>query len=300
MASILKMLSLIIRQHAGRQKLERKPEEFSEVTDAENNVVQYDRVMETKLAISYAIAIETVYKARTKPFGGKALDVCCGPGHLAITMARELKLDSLVGVDLSQPMVDCASKNASQKKLENVKFEHGDATKLSQFGDGQFDLTTMMDAAHHMPSLEVLGKVFQQLDRVTASDGLVVIMDLVRLRTREITENYIELMASDYIVRGLPAFKKDFADSMFAAWTPSELWQAVPQRSDRNWSLVVPRGLPFAQFAIGSPRGSSLFHKRSPLWKKSSDVVVTPENLPDYKIAKLTMATAGIRKQKRN
>lgn len=295
MASIFKMLPLIIRQNIGRQKLERIPETFSEVTDAESNVVQYDRVMETKLAISYAIAIETIYKARTTPFGGNALDVCCGPGHLAITMARELKLDSLIGIDLSQPMVDRATKNAREKGMKNVTFEHGDATQLSQFPDGHFDLTTMMDAAHHMPSLEVLGQVFQQLDRVTANDGLVVVMDLVRLRTREITESYIELLANDYVERGLPAFKKDFADSMFAAWTPHELWQAIPDKSDRIWYLVVPRGLPFAQFVIGSPFGSGLFHKRKPLWNNSTDVVVTSQNLPDYKIAKLTMATAGRR-----
>ena len=297
MASILKILPLIIRQNFGKQILERIPEKFSEVTDDENNVLQYDRVMETKLAISYAIAIETTYRARTKPFGGQALDVCCGPGHLAITMAKELNLDRLIGIDLSRPMVDIANQNAIKQKIDNVSFEQGDATHLSQFHDGHFDLTTMMDAAHHMPSLEVLGQVFRELDRVTAQDGVVVVMDLVRLRTREITESYIELLANDYVERGLPAFKKDFSDSMFAAWTSSQFRQAIPQQSNRSWSMLVPRGLPFAQFAIGYPKDRPLFLKRRRLWMHDTEIPVTTDNLRDYRTARLTLSLARTKTQ---
>ena len=294
MASILQILPLILRQNVGKQTLDRIPEKFSEVTDSEKNVVQYDRVMETKLAISYAIAIETIYRSRTKPFGGRALDVCCGPGHMSITMAKELKLDQLIGVDLSEPMVKVASQNAIEQKQDRVSFRHGDATKLQDYVDGPFDLTTMMDAAHHMPTTDVLQEVVTSMDRMTADDGLFVVMDLVRLRTREITEKYIDLLANDYIERGLPAFKKDFEDSMFAAWTPSEFRRAVPRLSHRKWSLVVPRGLPFAQFLIGHSRDRQPFLKRASLWPAAKNIPVTSENLADYRIAKLTMATATI------
>lgn len=294
MPSMLEMLPLIVKQNLGRQVLQRTPEPHR-VTDQADNVVQYDRVMETKLAISYAIAIETIYRARTEPFGGRALDVCCGPGHMSITLAKELRLDELVGVDLSAPMVRVASENARARELAGVSFRTGDATALNDFADGQFDLTTMMDAAHHMPSIEVLGRAIQEMDRVTAEDGLVVVMDLVRLRTRGLTETYIELLAHDYVERGLPAFKDDFRDSMYAAWTPAELRSAVPKQARRHWSLVVPRGLPFAQFLIGFPSTRrSPFLKREPLWNSARPVPVTAENRSDYTIAKLTMAGASV------
>jgi ubiquinone/menaquinone biosynthesis C-methylase UbiE len=291
---MLNMLSLIARQNIGRQLLERKPEPQA-ITDASDNVTQYDRVMETKLAISYAVAIDTIYKARPQPFGGQALDICCGPGHFSITLARELKLNRLAGVDLSAPMVSVASQNAVQKKMEHLSFQTGDATELVDFGDEEFDLTTMMDAAHHMPTLELVNKVIGEMDRVTKADGLVVLMDLVRLRTKSLTDEYVHLLAYDYVERGLPSFLDDFRNSMFAAWTPKELASTVPAHSRRQWSLVVPRGLPFAQFLIGYPQGRrSVFVKRKPLWK-SDQIPVSPQNLADYRMAKLTMTGASIR-----
>lgn len=294
--SIVQMLPLIIRQNIGKQTLERTPEP-NRITNQADHVVQYDRVMETKLAISYAIAIETIYKARPMPFGGTALDVCCGPGHLSITMAKELQLDALIGVDLSEPMVAIAAQNARSMNLPQVNFQTGDATKLSNFATGQFDLTTMMDAAHHMPNLDVLAAVLKELDRVTNPEGLVVVMDLVRLRTRAITESYIELLANDYVERGLPAFKQDFEDSMYAAWLPAELRQAVPSETKRCWTHIIPRGLPFAQFLLGSPnhrekpprRGASL--RQSAITNKS----FLANNQSDYRVAQLTMKWASRR-----
>ncbi|WP_197231254.1 class I SAM-dependent methyltransferase [Novipirellula artificiosorum] len=251
--------------------------------------------METKLAISYAIAIETIYKARTNPFGGRALDVCCGPGHMSINLAKELKLDELIGIDLSAPMVDVASANAKQQGLSNLRFQAGDATSLDNLGDAEFDLSTMMDAAHHMPSLDVLKKVLFELDRVTRPDGLVVVMDLVRLRTKALTEKYVQMLGHDYVERGLPNFLADFRNSMYAAWTPSELSSAVQSDSRRKWNLVVPRGLPFVQFLIGQPINSSaLFTKRSRLWKKGEDPVAESDQ-GDLRMGRLTMATASAR-----
>lgn len=294
MPSVLKMLPLIIRQNWGGQVLKRTPEPHR-VTDQADNVIQYDRVMETKLAISYAIAVETIYRARTSPLGGRALDICCGPGHLAITLARELKLDELIGVDLSEPMVQVAASNARERGLPQVSFRTGDATQLVDFANDHFDLTTMMDAAHHMSNIEVLRKVLEEMDRVTRPDGLVVVMDLVRLRTRELTENYIGLLAHDYIERGLPNFLQDFRDSMYAAWTPAEMVAAVPSKSKRRWSQLVPRGLPFAQFLIGYPadrRGPLLGRDR--LWT-GNEIPVTAENRGEYQLAKLTMAAAAVK-----
>lgn len=294
MPSMLKMLSLIARQNIGKQSLSRTPEPQA-ITDASDNVTQYDRVMETKLAISYAIAIETVYKARPEPFGGKALDICCGPGHFSITMARELKLDQLIGVDLSEPMIKVASQNAAQKGMDHLSFRTGDATALGDFGDREFDLTTMMDAAHHMPTLELVTNVFREMDRVTKADGLVVAMDLVRLRTKSLTDEYVQLLAHDYVERGLPSFLDDFRNSMFAAWTPNELASAVPAQSNRRWSIVVPRGLPFAQFIIGLPQHRpNSFIKREPLWK-GDQVPVSTKDRADYRMAKLTMNGASVR-----
>ena len=68
----------------------------------------------------------------------RALDLCCGTGDLAITLAR-IAGDSLaiVGVDYSQPMLDIATKKAGALSVR-LSFVHGDADNLP-FPDGSFD-----------------------------------------------------------------------------------------------------------------------------------------------------------------
>lgn len=294
MPSPLQFLPLIAKQSLGKQQLQRVPEPDA-VTDDTDNVAQYDRVMETKLAISYAIAIETIYRIRPEPFGGRALDICCGPGHLSVNMAKELQLDSLVGIDLSAPMVAVATANAESQGLSNARFATGDATNLAEHSSDAYDLTTMMDAAHHMPSLDLVTQALIEMDRVTKPEGLVVVMDLVRLRTRALTESYVHLLADDYVRRGLPNFLDDFRNSMYAAWTPEELASAVPASSERKWHLLVPRGLPFAQFLIGCPEDAKhVFQRRSGLWDTQS-VPVPKSDRSELRIARLTLRSAGLR-----
>ncbi len=183
MPSILKMLSMMMSQNLGQQRLARTPEPDA-ITAAVDNVLEYDRVMETKLAISYAVAVQTIYRGRHEPFGGHVIDIACGPGHLSLLMFDELRLDSLIGVDLSSPMVEVANKNARERGLDQVVFRTGNATELSDFSADRFDLATMMDAAHHLPSIDMVGQVLREMDRVTRSDGMVVLMDLVRYALR--------------------------------------------------------------------------------------------------------------------
>ncbi|MCA9235151.1 MAG: class I SAM-dependent methyltransferase [Planctomycetales bacterium] len=247
-----KYLPLILRQSFGPQRLERIPEPRA-ITDQPDNVLQYDQVMTTKLAIAYAVCLETIYRARPEPFGGAAIDVACGPGHFSLLMAKELKLDRLVGVDLSEPMLEVAAKNAREQGRENVEFRQADATSLRAFGDNQFDLATFTDAAHHLPDLSAVTRVLEELERVTKPTGLICVMDLARLRTAEITQSYVNLVGQDYHAQGLGDFYQDFSNSMFAAWTCAQLAETVPANTRRHWYHLRPLGLPTIQFLLGVP-----------------------------------------------
>lgn len=258
---IHKYLPLIIGQNIGRQKLERVPEP-SAITNDTNHVLQYDQVMTTKLAIAYMIGIEQIYRCRPEPFGGTAIDLACGPGHMSLCMAKHLKLDQLIGVDLSKPMVEIANKNAVESGIEAATFRVGDVTDLKEIPDQSCDLSTFCDAAHHMPDLQTVGRVIREMDRITKPDGLIFIMDLARLRTDQITEQYVRLVGDDYIVRGLKCFYNDFRNSMFAAWTMDELRTAVPLGTARSWYHLSPLALPSLQFIIGVGVGSESLPQR--------------------------------------
>lgn len=253
MAGIRDLLPLMILQQLGRQKLGRTPEPASVTAQAEN-VAQYDQVMTTALVVAYAAGLQVVHRARTSE-GGCAVDLACGPGHYTLCLARYLGYDAVTGIDLSPGMVATAQQNAAERGLANVvSFEQGDVTSL-EIPAESVHLASFTDAAHHMPDLATVANVLAEMDRVTKADGLVMLMDVTRLRTEKLTERYVQLLGRDYKARGLPNFFEDFRNSMYAAWTVQELREAIPRDSNRLWCHLVPRGLPTTQIILGLPGG---------------------------------------------
>jgi ubiquinone/menaquinone biosynthesis C-methylase UbiE len=269
-------IPMIASQLLSHQELERQEEPHA-ITAESQNVLQYDQVMTTKLAISYAVGLEVIHRARagSSTSGQRALDLACGPGHFTLCLEKHLGYESTTGVDLSPGMVEIAQKNALSNGLQDrCSFEMGDVSKLGKFNNDSFDLTTFADAAHHMPNLQVVSSILKEMDRVTKPDGLVMLMDLARLRTSKLTEKYVNTLGADYVSRGLPNFFSDFRDSMYAAWTVEEMQTAIPQDSRRVWVHLYPRLLPTMQFILGLPIGQkSPFLRRGAPWSQQNSPI---------------------------
>ncbi len=70
---------------------------------------------------------------------GTCLDVGCGPGYLAIELAKQSRL-TVVGVDIDEEAVRIAEKNVSRAKLDDrVSIEQGDVHDL-RFADDSAEL----------------------------------------------------------------------------------------------------------------------------------------------------------------
>ena len=293
MISPFQMFAMVVAQGFGRQRLERCPEP-SATTDATQNILQYDRVMSTKLAIAYAAGLTVVHRSRPSGPGFRAIDLACGPGHYTLCLAKYLGYKDVLGVDLSAGMVQQAEKNATQQGFASqVAFRQGDATQLAEIPNGQFDLASFTDAAHHMPDLRTVTQVLREMERITKPEGLIMVMDLVRLRTSPLTERYVRVLGHDYVAMGLPEFFNDFRNSMYAAWTPCELASAIPTDSGRQWWHIVPRLLPTLQVLLGLPVG-----RRRPLlrggvpWNKK-ETPVSDENCADFVMLRGTLKFAS-------
>ena len=294
MTNPLKFLPMILAQ-SGTQELDRTPELSSEVTEANDDVLQYDQVMGTALAVAYALGLTVIHRARSEPAGGPtmALDLASGPGLYTLCLQTYLKYGSITGIDLSPKMVDLAQKNAGKKNLEGqVAFQEGDISDLTKFGNDSFDLTSFTDAAHHMPDLATVGKVLSEMDRVTKPDGLVMVMDLARLRTGALTEKYVATLGADYLKMGIPYFYNQFRDSMYAAWTYSELETAIPKNSRRVWCQLVSKELPTLQVILGLPMGrQEAFVRKGYPWHP--DECPVPKNYRlDWFFARMTLFSA--------
>jgi demethylmenaquinone methyltransferase/2-methoxy-6-polyprenyl-1,4-benzoquinol methylase len=71
---------------------------------------------------------------------GKVLDLCCGTGDLAITLARMADYPvETRGLDFSRPMLEVAENKAARLVgLKKIRFSQGDASKMP-FPDAYFD-----------------------------------------------------------------------------------------------------------------------------------------------------------------
>ena len=75
-----------------------------------------------------------------RPYAPKRiLDVATGTGDFALLAAHELHPERLMGIDLSEGMMDVARKKATKARLDEIiKFKKDDCLRLS-FPDDEFD-----------------------------------------------------------------------------------------------------------------------------------------------------------------
>lgn len=100
----------------------------------------------------------------------KILDVGCGPGEFSILMAKECH--DVVGVDLTEAMLDEARKNA-QKYNVYVDFRQMDIQNLS-FPDNTFDLIISRNVTWNLQNVE---SFYKGCSRVLKDDGRLIYFD---------------------------------------------------------------------------------------------------------------------------
>lgn len=101
--------------------------------------------------------------------GMDVLDLGCGDGTTALPEA-ELGAN-VVGVDLTAALVEAGRARAKAAGLDNIRFEEGDASNLSNLADESFDLVVSIFGAMFAPRPD---DVAREMVRVTRHDGRIV------------------------------------------------------------------------------------------------------------------------------
>jgi len=101
--------------------------------------------------------------------GMKVLDLGSGDGTTALPAAR-LGADVL-GVDIARNLVEAGNRRARAEGLTNCRFQHGDATNLSDLADRSFDLVVTIFGAMFAPRPF---DVAREMVRVTRPGGRIV------------------------------------------------------------------------------------------------------------------------------
>ena len=110
------------------------------------------------------------------PFAPKmVLDIATGTGDFAILAAQMLQPSRLVGVDISQRMMDIGQKKVAKAELQGIiSFEKEDCLSLS-FADETFDAIT---AAFGIRNFQDLDRGLTEMCRVLRKGGHLSIVEL--------------------------------------------------------------------------------------------------------------------------
>jgi demethylmenaquinone methyltransferase/2-methoxy-6-polyprenyl-1,4-benzoquinol methylase len=101
------------------------------------------------------------------------LDIATGTGDLAIKMG-DSGADKIVGLDLSEGMLDVGRKKISKKKLEGkIEMIQGDSEALP-FEDNSFDAVTVAFGVRNFENLE---KGLKEIFRVLKPGGIFVVLE---------------------------------------------------------------------------------------------------------------------------
>ena len=106
--------------------------------------------------------------------GDRALDLCCGTGDIAFTLAQ--RGAEVTGLDFSEAMLEIAEarrlKN-SKLKTQNLKFIQGDAQQIP-FSDASFDIVTVGYGLRNLASWEA---GLAEMRRVAKPGARLVVLD---------------------------------------------------------------------------------------------------------------------------
>ena len=101
------------------------------------------------------------------------LDVACGAGHAAETLAPLVR--QVVGLDLTLSLLELGADRLRSKGVPNVLFQAGNAEALP-FVDGSFDVVFCRSSLHHFSHPET---AVSEMVRTCRPGGRVVLVDIV-------------------------------------------------------------------------------------------------------------------------
>ena len=101
--------------------------------------------------------------------GLHVLDLGCGDGTTAFPMAR--RGAKVLGVDIASNLVKAGNRRAANEGLDNISFQEGDASNLSELASHSFDIVVSIFGAMFAPRPLDVAK---ELVRVTKPGGKII------------------------------------------------------------------------------------------------------------------------------
>lgn len=151
--------------------------------------------------------------ARAPLSGKKVIDIGCGGGILAESMAR--KGADVTGIDLSEKALKVADLHSLEAEV-SVRYKHIAAEEMAAQEPGQYDVVTCMEMLEHVPDP---ASIVRAAATLVKPGGHVFFSTL----NRNPKAYLFAVVGAEYLLRMLPKGTHDYAKFI----TPAELSQFV-------------------------------------------------------------------------
>lgn len=115
-------------------------------------------------------ATTMAYIHRYAGAGSKVLEVGAGTGRYSIALAKEGM--KVTAVELVESNLEVLRENS--RGIGGIESYQGDATDLSRFADGNFDMTLVLGPMYHLYEQEEVHRAIDEAIRVTKPGGVIM------------------------------------------------------------------------------------------------------------------------------
>jgi ubiquinone/menaquinone biosynthesis C-methylase UbiE len=163
---------------------------------------------------------------------GTLMDAGCGPGYLAVRIAREFPKLRVIGIDISKDALELATKHANTLiPGSSLSFEEADINRLP-LEDYSLDFVVSTLSLHHWPDP---GLSFGELYRVLKPQGQLLLFDL----RRDIPWGlfYFIQFGQRYVAPPPIRRTNGGVGSVWSSFTPEEMKSLLSASSFLDWKV---------------------------------------------------------------
>jgi cyclopropane fatty-acyl-phospholipid synthase-like methyltransferase len=163
---------------------------------------------------------------------GHVVDLGCGPGDIAIRLARSHPNCRITGIDASSPMVAWA-----EEAVKKAGLAHRIDFLCQRFQDASLlapaDALISNSLAHHVPNPL---RFWYGMKNLVKSGGPVLVMDLLRPDSPEEAQAIVD----QYAAQAPERLRQDFFHSLLAAFTEDEVASHLAELNLSRLMVDVP------------------------------------------------------------